>query len=126
MNRPLRFWGSAAAAALLFAVAAALLLPYEALGLATEAARWRAWLLFLWTGGVMCVLFGVTGLLGFLSPAGVREVVEAGSVTKAMEERRAARRTGGGGFHGNFAWWLVATGGLLIATYFAVWGILRV
>ena len=126
MSRRVRFWASAVAVALLFALAAALLLPYEALQLRTGVERWRAWLLSLWTAGVMAVLFGFTGLVGFLTPVGIREVVEAGSVTKALAERRSSRRADDPGFHGNFAWWLVATGGLLIGIYFVSWGILRV
>ncbi len=124
MSRPLRFWGSALGVALGFALAAALLFPYEALQLRTGAERWRAWLLTLWTAGVMGVLFGLSGLLGLLTPVGVREVVEAGSVTRALAERRASRRAGDAGAYGNFAGWLVATGGILIGFYFAVWQVL--
>lgn len=124
MSRPARFWGSAVAVVLVFALAAALLLPYEALQLRTEADRWRAWLLTLWTGGVMGVLFGLAGLLGFVSPVGVRDVVEAGSVARAKEERRTSLSAGLSGFHGNFAWWMISTGALLIGLYFASWTIL--
>jgi len=125
VSRAGRFWGWAVGVAIGFALAAALLMPYEALGLATEAERWRAWLLTLWTGGVLCILFGISGLLGVVVPVGVREVVEAGSVTRAVEERRSSWRRGEGGFHGNFAWWLVATGALLVALYFVSWAVLK-
>ena len=42
----------------------------------------------------MGVVFGLSGLLGFLAPVGIREVLEAGSVTQALAERRTARRGG--------------------------------
>lgn len=119
MSRVGRFWLSATAVALVFPVAVALLLPYESLRLHTQAERWQAWQLTVWTGGVMSVLFGISGLIGFLNPVGLRDVVDAGSVTRAVENARSARRLGGGEFHGNFAWWLVSTGGLLIGAYFA-------
>src|SRR5690606_13729107 len=70
VSRAGRFWGWAVGVAIGFALAAALLMPYEALGLATEAERWRAWLLTLWTGGVLCILFGISGLLGVVVPVG--------------------------------------------------------
>ena len=120
-----RFWGSAVAVALAFALAAALFLPYRQLHLDTEAERWRAWLLTLWTGGVMAVLFGAAGLLGYADRIGFREVREAGSLHEALERRRAQQRAPDGGFHGNFAWWLVSTGVLLIGLYFAAWTVLR-
>lgn len=126
MSRVGRFWVTVVLVVLVFAVASALLLPYEALQLRTEAERWQAWLLTLWTGGVMSILFGLSGLLGFLSPVGVREVVEAGSVAKAMETLKSVRQLAGGDFHGNFAWWLVSTGAVLIAVYFVSWWILDV
>jgi hypothetical protein len=120
-----RFWGSALVVALAFALAAALFLPYERLRLVTEADRWRAWLLTLWTGGVMAVLFGAAGLLGYGDRIGFREVREAGSLQAAIERRRAQQRAPDAGFHANFAWWLVSTGGVLIGIYFAAWVVLR-
>ncbi|HEX6925983.1 MAG TPA: hypothetical protein VF167_11235 [Longimicrobiaceae bacterium] len=116
----LRFWGSAVAVAVAWAVIAPLVLPYEALGLESAAARGRAWLLTLWTSGVMSICFGAAGLLGYVSPIGFKEVAEAGSLMQAIEARRRARREGS--FHQNFAWWLIVTGLLLIAIYFVVWG----
>jgi hypothetical protein len=118
----LRFWGSAIGVALLFSLLSALLLPYSWLGLETEALRWRAWLLTLWTGGAMSVLFGLAGILGYRLPPGVREVVDAGGVRAALEARKRAREEGQGG---NFAVWMVLTGLCLIAIYFAAWLLLR-
>ena len=121
MRHPaLRFWGSAILVALLFSAATALLLPYDALRLWTEPERWRAWLLTMWTGGVLAVLFGLSGLFGVASPLGFREVAEAGSVMKAMETRHRAR-SAQPAFYQNFAWWLVFTGLMLIVVYFAAW-----
>lgn len=115
-----RFWGSAIAVAAGFAAAAALLLPYDALGLGTGAERWRAWLLTVWTTGVMAVLFGASAVIGAGTPLGYREVAEAGSVMEALRMRRGARGAPEH-FHRNFAWWLVCTGALLIAVYFGAW-----
>jgi predicted membrane metal-binding protein len=117
----LRFWGFALGLALLFAAATALLFPYEALRLTSPPDRARAWLLTLWTAGVLAILFGVAGLLTFASPLGFREVHDAGSITEAREARRRARLAERG-FHDNFAWWLVCTGLILIALYFVAWG----
>lgn len=125
MSRPVvRFWLSSVVVVLVYAVVAAWLFPYEALRLETGADRHRVWLLCLWTGGVLGICFGLAALIGFGAPLGVREVVEAGSVTKAAEARRQARRQEGG-FHSNFAWWLVVTGGLLVATYFMALAVSR-
>jgi hypothetical protein len=114
------FWGSAVAVALAFAGAAALFLPYDALQLATRPERVRAWLLTLWSVGVIAVLFGISGLIAFSSPIGFRDVYEAQSVTGALETRRQLRAAQPG-FHRNFAWWLICTGVLLIVIYFIVW-----
>lgn len=115
-----RFWGSAIAVAAGFAAASALLFPYDALGLGTEAERWRAWLLTVWTAGVLAVLFGASAVIGAGTPLGYREVAEAGSVMEALRLRHGARRAPER-FHRNFAWWMVCTGALLIALYFGAW-----
>jgi hypothetical protein len=117
----LRFWGSALLLALGFSAATALLLPYDALRLTTQPDRLQAWLLTLWTGGVMAVLWGASGLLGFRGPLGFREIHEAGSFAEARERRRLAHRDAPG-FYQNFAWWLICTGVILIGVYFLVWG----
>lgn len=113
-----RFWGAAVGVALAYALATALLLPYARLELYTEALRWRAWLLTLWTGGVLSVLFGLAGILGYRLPLGFREVADAGSIGDALEARR---RAGSAESTGNFAVWLVVTGLMLIGIYFVAW-----
>jgi hypothetical protein len=116
----LRFWGSALVLAALFTAATAYLFPFDALRLVTGPDRQRVWLLTLWTAGVMSILFGLAGLLGYGGPIGYGEVQEAGSFAEARERRRLARRDAPG-FYRNFAWWLVCTGALLVAAYFAAW-----
>lgn len=116
-----RFWGAAVGVAAAWAVASSVLFPYEALGVETGAERARVWLLTLWTSGVMAICFGAAGILGYATPIGFREVSEAGSLTRALAERRRARQREGS-LHSNFAWWLVVTGAMLIAIYFLVWG----
>ena len=118
----LRFWGSAVLLALGVAVGAAYGLPYERLRLDTPAEQRRAWLLTLWTMGVLAILFGASGLLAFATPLGFREVAEAGTLTGAREARDQARG-GAAGFHRNFAWWLVAFGALMVALYFIAWSL---
>jgi hypothetical protein len=117
-----KFWAWAVGVALGFALLSALLLPYGWLGLHTEALRWRAWLLTLWTGGAMSVLFGLAGILGYRVPPGVREVLDAGGVGAAMEARKRAREEGRAG---NFALWTVCMGLCLIAIYFVAWFFVR-
>ena len=117
----IRFWASSIVLAVVFAAAAALLFPFESLGLVAPEDQLRVWLLTLWTAGVLAVLFGVAGLLAFSTPLGFREVHDAGSVTAAREARVQARPRGQG-FHENFAWWLVCTGLVLILLYFVAWG----
>lgn len=120
------FWGTAFCVAAGFALLAALVLPFEALGQTTLQERERAWLLTVWTGGVLAILFGLSALLGGFSGLGFREVLEAGSVRGAIDtHRRALTRWGGADFHRSFAWWVISTGGLLIGIYFAAWLILK-
>lgn len=118
----IRFWVSAVAVAVGWAVLASACFPYDAVGAETGADRARIWLLTLWSSGVMAICFGVAGILGYSTPLGFKEVADAGSLTQAMEERRRMRRTVGS-LHSNFAWWLMVTGAVLILIYFLVWGI---
>ena len=119
------FWGSAALAAAACAALAPYLIPFGALGLETTADRERAWLLTVFTAGVMALLFGGSGALGAFNFLSFRDVAEAGSVLKAKEEKRKARTAGTVPYTRNFALWLVATGVFLIAIYFALWQALR-
>jgi hypothetical protein len=127
MNRTVTiFWGSAVGVALVFAAAAAALLPYDALRLYTAAERERAWLLTVWTGGVMAILFGLSATIGWVGGIGFRDVVEAGSVKKAAEKRRQVERQHKqDSFHSRFDWWLISTGVFLVLIYFAGWLALR-
>lgn len=121
-RRSLRFWGLAVGVAAAVAVAAALLLPYEAIGLRTGEERERAWLVTVWTAGMFAILFGLTARLGGGPGLSVRDVEEAGSVAAAVEARRRARKVEEG-FRVDV--WLVATGGILVGIYFAGWLLLR-
>ncbi len=112
-----RFWGWAVGAAAAVAIAAALFLPYETLGLRTVAERERAWLLTVWTAGVMAVLFGAAARLA-RPVIGIRDVLDAGSLRAALEVRRRAGRSEAGA---GFDLWLVVTGMILIAIYFGGW-----
>lgn len=118
MSRP-RFWLSALSAALVFAALAAWLFPYEALRLESDSDRHRAWLLTLWTAGVMCICFGATALLSTVIPIGFREVAEAGSVSAAHEARR--RDAGRERPFYNFGGWLLTTGVVLLVIYASGW-----
>ena len=124
IRRPgLAFWGSAVLAAAAFAALVPVLFPYEGLGLVTAADRERVWLLTVFTGGVMAVLFGLSGILSGPRLITTRDVVEAGSVGKAREAVERSLRG-----HGeertrwrNFGTWVVAMGASLIAIYFVLW-----
>lgn len=110
-----RFWAAALGVAGGIAATAAAVLP-AALGT-------RAWLLAVWTAGVLFVLFGAAALLG--AGVGVRDVLEAGSAPAAAEVERRRRSVRGEGFHRDMGWWTVATGGVLVAIYFLGWLILN-
>lgn len=114
-----RFWLSAVAVAFAFAAATAWFFPYETLRIESASDRQRAWLLTLWTGGVICICFGATALLSTVIPIGFRDVAEAGSVSAAQEARR--REVGPSASFYNFGGWLLTTGILLLGVYFANW-----
>jgi hypothetical protein len=118
--RHVRFWISALLAATVFAAAAAWLFPYGLLRMEAEAEaeRYRAWLLILWTAGVMGICFGATGLFSSALPLGFRDVAEAGSVSAAREARR--RDSAASPFY-NFAGWAVTSGGFLLIIYLIAW-----
>jgi hypothetical protein len=127
LNRSrLKFWGSAAAVALLFAALTAAFLPYESLRLHTPPERERAWLLTLWTGGVVSILFGLSARLGAFGGIGLREVVDAGSIQEATRRHRERLKAGQDDeFASSFDSWLIVTGLMLIGVYFAAWLYLR-
>jgi hypothetical protein len=114
------FWISAFGAALGFAGVVALLFPYGALGIHTAAEVQRAWLLTVFTGGAMAICFGVSGLLGMITPITFGDVAQAGSVIAAIETRQEERRQLTSPFY-NFAGWTVSTGAFLVLIYFAGW-----
>src|SRR5690606_10308160 len=82
MSRP-RFWTAAVLLPLAFALATYWLFPYGSLGLEGVEDRHRAWLLTLWTAGVMAICFGGAGILSSITPLGFRDVAEAGSLLAA-------------------------------------------
>lgn len=119
------FWGSALAVAVSFAALAAAFLPYETLRLHSAAERERAWLLTVWTGGMMAVLFGLSARLGAFSGIGFRDVVESGSVREATNRHRERLKGPADPLLGGFDGWLMIVGALLIGIYFAGWLALR-
>jgi hypothetical protein len=119
------YWGTAIGVAVGIAATAAAFLPYEALRLHTVAERERAWLLTVWTAGTFAVLFGISAMLGTFNGIGFRDVVEAGSVQKAGELHRSHAGPDPSAYTRRFDWWLVTTGALLLAIYFAGWLALR-
>ncbi len=100
-------------------MAAAWLFPYGALDIEPGPERHSAWLLTLWTTGVMCICFGGAALLSSVVPIGIRDVAEAGSVSAAHEARRS-QSSGPSPFF-NFGGWLLTTGSFLLMIYFAAW-----
>ncbi len=115
-----RFWATSLVVAVGFAVLCILAFPYDAIGADTAPERHRALLLTLWTAGVMAICFGGAGLVGSITPIGIRDVAEVGSVTAAVEARRSARMRDTARFY-NFAGWIVATGLWVILIYFGAW-----
>jgi hypothetical protein len=116
------FVASAVLAAGAFAGATAWLFPYRALRLDSPELRWNAWLLTLWTAGVLALCFGAAGLRGPGTPLGGRDVAHAGSLGDALRERHLSRSARAGA---NFATWLLAVGAALVAIYFAAWTVGR-
>ena len=118
--KPVTFWATSAATAAAVGGLVAIAFPFAALGLDTLDERQRAWLLTVWTAGVLAICFGVTGLLGGIHPLGFRDVAEAGSVAAAIEARREANKQRDRVFY-NFAGWTVVTGGFLLLVYVIGW-----
>lgn len=126
MSRALRFWASAPLAALLFAALVPLLFPFGALGMDRAAERDRVWLVVVFYCGVLALLFGVGTLISGPRVVSTQDVVEAGSVGKALDAVRRSRERGPERRSSwrNFATWLMAFGAALLAFYFALWGAL--
>jgi hypothetical protein len=118
---PSRFWITSVIAALVLGALVAVGFPFGLLGVADGIERERAWLLTIWTLGVMSVCFGVSGLAATLSPISVRDIAERGSVVGAIEARRESRRDRAANPFYNFAGWITTTGFFLLLVYFAGW-----
>jgi len=119
-----RFWGSSALVAAVYSALVPVLTPYRAMGLDPAEDRVRIWLLLVFTGGVMGVLFGLGALIAGRKMLGVRDVIEAGSVAKARELARERTEAPAAAYTSNFAAWVVATGALLIGIYFVLFAVL--
>ena len=119
----LTFWGTSLGAAATFAALVGVLFPFGRLGLVTAADRERAWLLTVFCAGVLLAMFGLSTWIGGARLLTIRDVVEAGGVKEAAERRRQAHRPAADGlpYTRNAAAWAVATGGFLVAIYFALW-----
>ncbi len=118
---PGRFWLSTVLVAVAFGGLVAVAFPYGALDLESAAQRERAWLLTVWTAGVMAICFGVAGLVSAVSPIGVREIAESRSVLDAINAQRDIRRQRESEPFYNFAGWTTMTGVFLLVVYFAGW-----
>jgi hypothetical protein len=122
----LRFWGWSAGVAVGFAALVAVAFPYGRLGLTEAADREWGWLATVWSGGVMAILFGLSGVLGWSSGVGIRDIFRAGGVKAALAQREKEKEAAlAQGRYSNFGWWLVATGGFMICIYFIGWLVLR-
>jgi type VI protein secretion system component VasK len=121
--KPRTLWATSPLAALALAALLRVAFPYGPLGIVTPADREHAWLLSLWTLGVMCICFGGAGLASGFAPLGVREIAEKESVAAAIEARRAENRARAESRFYNFAGWVTATGAFLILAYFIAWAL---
>ncbi|MBB4639140.1 hypothetical protein [Longimicrobium terrae] len=125
MNRPaLRFWASAAGVAIGFAALVPVAFPYGLVGRDAATDRDAVWLLVVFTAGMMMILFGAAALLGGRRALGVTDVVDAGSVSRALARAGKDGETAPG-YVNNAAVWTVVTGALLLLIYFALWMTLR-
>ncbi len=120
MNPP-RFWAISLLVAAALGALLAVAFPYGPLGIESVADRQRAWLLSVWTAGVMAICFGATGLMAVLSPISFRDISESTSVTAAIDAHREVRRQHSSSRFYNAAGLTVATGFCLLLVYFAGW-----
>ena len=119
MSPALRFWGSAAAASIVFTA----LVPLLVAASPADDPR-RVWLLTVFVAGVMLALFGIAALISGQRSVGMRDILDAGGVRQALE-RAERREAGSPAYTHNAAVWCVVTGALLMASYFALWMALR-
>lgn len=122
----LLFWGSAPVAALVFAALVPLLFPFAALGMDPDTERNRVWMVVVFYTGVLALLFGLAALISGPRGVSTRDVMEAGTVGKAVEAARRSRERGPERRSAwrNFASWVCAFGAALVLYYFALWGAL--
>ena len=125
MNRSaMRFWGSAAGVSIAFAALVPVLFPFRAMGLDPAVERESVWLLTVFCSGVMLTLFGLSAWMGGRRGIGLRDVAEARGVTQALQRVGRDRSPDEGSYTENAAAWSIATGGLLIVIYFALFAAL--
>lgn len=125
MTPALRFWGSAALVSIGYAAAVPLLFPFGLIGLDRATERDGVWLLVVFCTGVLLLLFGLSSLGPGFRGMGLREVIEAGGARQALEREQSRKKIDGTPYTGNFAWWCVAAGALLLVIYFALFATLR-
>jgi hypothetical protein len=119
----MRFWGSAAGASIAFSALVPVLFPFGAIGIPPEE-RDFVWLLCVFCTGVMLGLFGLSAWMGGRRGVGLRDVLEAGGATQALQRAGEAKRGYEGSYTENAAAWCVVTGALLIVIYFALFAAL--
>ena len=125
MNRAaLRFWGSAAGVSIAFAALVPLVFPFRAIGLDPAVDRERIWLLCVFTLGVLLVLFGSGAWIGGRRSVTLRDVVDAGGVSQALNRANNATPQDETGYTQNAATWCVVTGVLLLMIYFVLYSAL--
>lgn len=121
-----RFWASAALAAVAYAALVPVLFPFGATGMDPATERDRVWLVVVFYTGMLALLFGVAALVSGPRGVSTRDVVESGSVGRALEAVRRSRERGPERRLAwrNFATWITAFGAALLLCYFALWGAL--
>jgi hypothetical protein len=118
VNRPaLRFWGSAAGASVVFAALVPVLTPFRALGLDPAVERDFVWLLTVFCAGVMLILFAASAWISGKRSIGLRDVIEAGGVSQALDRAAGKGPADEGRYTENAAVWCVVTGALLLLIY---------
>lgn len=119
MTRELRFWGSAAGAAVSFTALVPVLFPFRAVGLDPSADRAHIWMLSTFCAGWLALMLGLGGTLTGRS-MGFRDVYFARGVAPAVEQHRGSGRAGGSRRWMNAGVWTIAFGSALLAIYFVL------